>query len=230
MKTDGRYEIKFILDEYDCIKAKRWLTLNTTATYAYPTRQVNSIYFDNNEFQSVKDNLSGISDRLKIRLRWYNDDKIGSSEPILELKRRKGRLGFKQQILMPELKSNIMELSISDITHILNSKIIKDSLMCNVFNQYLNPTLYVRYSRSYYASHTAVRITEDENIDFSYIVPSKKLSELSITPYPNKVMELKFLPESKDEISHWLKHLHLVPKRHSKYLIGLALFGQVRYL
>ena len=38
---------------------------------AFPIRRVNSIYFDNSNFDDLNSNLSGISNRSKARLRWY---------------------------------------------------------------------------------------------------------------------------------------------------------------
>ncbi len=230
MSMDGRYEIKFVLNENDLIEAKHWLNNHTPTTQSYPPRQVHSIYFDDNEFQSVKDNLSGVSDRFKIRLRWYQSGASDISVPALEVKSRKGRLGFKQKIILPELQTKIMEIPISDIASEMKDQVLNIPLGCRIFDQHLNPTLYVNYSRSYYNSPNDIRVTEDEKIQFSYIVPSIKLSELPTMPYSPRILELKFLPQMKDEVSHWLKNLHLVPKRHSKYLTGLAIFGQVRYL
>jgi len=40
----------------------------------YKKRIVNSIYLDNEFLQNYSDNLSGISKRSKIRLRYYNED------------------------------------------------------------------------------------------------------------------------------------------------------------
>lgn len=40
----------------------------------FKKRWVNNIYLDDFYFSSFKDNYSGISDRVKTRIRWYNDD------------------------------------------------------------------------------------------------------------------------------------------------------------
>ena len=39
----------------------------------YPDRWVNSIYFEDQMDTSILDNLSGINNRAKIRLRWYGN-------------------------------------------------------------------------------------------------------------------------------------------------------------
>jgi SPX domain protein involved in polyphosphate accumulation len=226
----GRYEIKFILNEADLVKAHNWLNSHTSAKKSYPVRTVHSLYFDNCDFQSVKDNLTGLSNRYKVRLRWYDNEESSPVTPTLEIKQRRDRLGFKDHILIPELTNKIQELSSSEITNIMINSAIKTPSGCNILNQPLNPTLHVTYDRHYYVDHNDIRITEDENIRFSYIVPTLKLSELSSLPYSFKIMELKFLPDMKSEISSLFKNLHLAPKRHSKYLTGLSLFRAVQYI
>ena len=43
-------------------------------------------------------------------------------------------------------------------------------------------------------------------------------------------MDIKFNPDMKDTVSELIKPLHITPKRHSKYLTGLAMLGYVVYL
>ena len=40
----------------------------------YSDRYVSSIYIDNLNFDSAKDNINGINERKKLRFRWYNDN------------------------------------------------------------------------------------------------------------------------------------------------------------
>ena len=71
MNSDYRYEIKFVLDNSRLSDAMQWLYNETTANKIYDNRSVNSIYFDDVNFSSVRDNLAGLPQRNKFRLRWY---------------------------------------------------------------------------------------------------------------------------------------------------------------
>jgi len=51
-----------------------------------------------------------------------------------------------------------------------------------------------------------------------------------LRPYPVKILEIKFDPSKKDLVSSLLQSLHLRPKRHSKYLAGLAVLGMANYV
>ena len=43
-------------------------------------------------------------------------------------------------------------------------------------------------------------------------------------------MEIKFSPTLKDNVAAIIKDLHLTPKRHSKYLVGMAALGFSVYI
>ena len=52
----------------------------------FEVRNVNSIYFDDFYLNSVYQNLDGIADKQKLRLRYNKEDLI--SNPVLEIKKR----------------------------------------------------------------------------------------------------------------------------------------------
>ena len=54
----------------------------------FNSRIVNSIYFDDVNLSSINENLDGISEKTKIRIRWYGDSKI-IKNPILEIKKKR---------------------------------------------------------------------------------------------------------------------------------------------
>ena len=56
---------------------------------------VNSLYFDTYEVGCLTDNLFGVSDRTKLRFRWYGDD-FRRVRGHLELKGKSNQLGWKE--------------------------------------------------------------------------------------------------------------------------------------
>jgi len=225
MSSDYRYEIKFVLDNARLSDAMQWLYNNTTANKTYNDRRVNSIYFDDVDFSSVRDNLAGIDKRSKLRLRWYGEKKY--SVPIFEVKTKNGRLGCKTTYPISSIRNNLKELSIDKIT----SKTIKELSLNNVlFDEHLVPTLQVKYEREYYETNDGIRITIDQDIQFSDTQLHTTLNENNTFTYPFKVMEIKFMPSMKESVAKLISPLHITPKRHSKYLIGLAMLGYVVYI
>ena len=49
----------------------------------YPDRQINNIYFDSNGLQCYHDNVHGVSERKKFRVRWYGEDVFDIKNPNL---------------------------------------------------------------------------------------------------------------------------------------------------
>lgn len=225
MSLEYRYELKFVLDNARLSDAMQWLYSDTTAREKYSNRRVNSIYFDDVSFSSVRDNLAGILRRNKLRLRWYDNQKDDS--PIFEIKTKNGRLGYKFTYPITSIKDNLLQTTIGNIT----SKCIEDLVTQDIiFDEHLVPTLQVNYEREYYETHDGIRITIDQDIQFSdtplYTTPNENNS----FPYPFKVMEIKFQPHMKELVAELMRSLHITPKRHSKYLIGLAMLGYAVYI
>ena len=225
MSSDYRYEIKFVLDNSRLADAMQWLYKSTTANKSYDNRMVNSLYFDDVDSSSVRDNLAGIDQRNKLRLRWYGNQK--NSLPIFEVKTKNGRLGYKTAYPIKSIKNNIMDLNIDKIV----SKCIKDLAIHDIIlDKHIVPTLQVNYEREYYETHDSIRITIDQDIQFSDTQLHSTLDENNSFPYPFKVMEIKFKPSMKKTVAKLIQPLHITPKRHSKYLIGSAMLGYAVYI
>ena len=120
-----------------------------------------------------------------------------------------------------------MKLNIDKITSKCISGLEEQNI---VFDEHLVPTLQVNYEREYYETHDGIRITIDQNIQFSDTQLHTTLDENNSFPYPFKVMEIKFKPSMKNTVAKLIQPLHITPKRHSKYLVGLAMLGYVTYI
>ncbi|MCB9850126.1 MAG: VTC domain-containing protein [Phycisphaerales bacterium] len=69
---DHRYEIKFTVPIAYAHRINAWLRAHPAGfRKLYPARQVNSLYLDSIELASYTQNLSGVAERGKLRLRWY---------------------------------------------------------------------------------------------------------------------------------------------------------------
>ena len=86
----------------------------------FPLRKVNSIYFDTYDYNSIRENLDGVSNKKKIRIRWYGDKNI-TKNPIIETKSKKGFETKKES--MP-----IRELNDLKVFSLKNLKILKETI------------------------------------------------------------------------------------------------------
>ena len=97
-----RYEIKMTTAAVHLPEVQSWVRLHQAAFFErYPPRRVNSLYFDTLDGECLDANLSGASERRKLRLRWYGTD-FTAVQGILELKCKQGSLGWKEFFPLPD--------------------------------------------------------------------------------------------------------------------------------
>ena len=99
--TDWRYELKLVCDGRLLSQARSWIRLHPAGLRtAYPPRRVNNLYLDTRNLANFTANTSGLSQREKVRLRWYGDG-MTVIRPILERKQKSNMLGRKVQFTLP---------------------------------------------------------------------------------------------------------------------------------
>ena len=113
----------------------------------YPKRQINSCYFDDDQFTLFNQSEEGVLPRKKIRVRWYNGNQNISKE--IKISSFEGR--YKESNNIGKFK-NIEE-------------IYKLEHLDNIYGL-LKPKLIVSYVRDYYEFKN-VRITFDRNIKYN---------------------------------------------------------------
>lgn len=227
--SNYRYEIKFSLDDAMYVHAMSWMLANTSAVKKYNNRNVNSLYFDDSNYSSVSDNIIGLPERIKYRLRWYpqSESKI-FTYPKFEQKIRSGRLGRKEILDLRNLSKGFEFLPLKEIALEVRKELLNSHY---ILEDYLTPSLAVNYSREYYEDNLGLRITFDKKIEFIFVDGiNTKLNDCPKTSYYKYIMELKFNPVIKDHVSRLIRELNMTPTRHSKYLVGLAKFGNVLYI
>ena len=223
---NSRYEIKFVLSNPQVSQALEWIYFHTSAKLAHPNRLVNSIYFDDNDFTSVKDNLIGLSNRSKYRLRWYGDSRQNEEVDLnFEIKNRSNRTGDKTRKAI-EFNDSLLRMSYGEIELALKEKLSPEI----VFNKSLSPALQVCYLRKYLEGSNNIRITLDSGIRYFSTSNNTKIFSSKPIRYPMTIMEIKFNPELLNTVSSSLRDFHLLPKRHSKYLTGISMLGNAVYI
>jgi len=228
MKNDFRYEIKFVLNEREMSHALTWLSI--IGTKKFSDRSINSLYFDNLNQELARDNLAGISNRCKVRLRYYGDEILESSVQNLEVKLREGRLGSKIIYSLLTIKEALKYKALHELSKDIFQEIYNSYFTHTSINNYLIPILFVKYKREYYKIYNEVRITIDRNIKFYNTPLNAKLDSLKPIFYNSCIMEIKFPKNLKFDVANLIRSLHITPKRHSKYLTGLAKLGYASYI
>ncbi len=217
-----RYEVKIPLS-YDNLNIfEKWLLNQKNINTTHKPRIISSIYYDDVNLGFANDNLIGISNRIKIRLRSYNL----SENFNYEFKIKKNKLGSK--IIIPS-KKNINKINLKKILSVSNKEIIDNSFSKEIksilIKKKLLPIIKVTYKRKYYSFKNSVRIT------FDY--PSTYLNYSNINNNNRdhiNVLEIKFHPDDYHFAQNLIHNSPFIPKRFSKYLRALSFTGSAVYI
>ena len=179
--------------------------------YQFPKRKVNSIYFDDNYYSSIIENLDGINKKTKLRLRWYGD-KSRIIDPKFEFKNKIGFITKKKQIKVEEFNS-------LDFPKVLNLKKIQNIINEKYFyKKKIYPIISTHYEREYLISaDNLIRATVDFNLEsihlknFSQIKLNKNFSNIII-------LEIKYPINLDSLLRKKLNNITLRLSKNSKYV------------
>ena len=99
-----RYERKWVFDNIDYNQLSILLYRSKLFfSTQFQDREVNSIYFDDQNYSAIKQNIEGVSSKKKYRLRWYgNLNKITNS--VFEVKKKKRLCCKKRTFFFEKIK------------------------------------------------------------------------------------------------------------------------------
>ncbi len=202
-----RYERKFIIEQS---RLNDLLSSLYSSSYneKYSERRINNIYYDDYNFSAVSENLDGLSERKKYRVRWYGEI-YEKSNKVLEIKVKNEFLNHKINIKLGPIQLNNLTQIVSfnkEVIQSLNSQKKHYNLLLGK-----RPTLFNSYKRRYFENNQSdIRITIDQDLSFFSPITKLNLKEKNI------IIEAKF---NKDvNFSNTFKHLSLT--RYSKYVKG----------
>lgn len=187
---------------------------------AFPERIVNSIYYDDDDFSLFRDAEYGVSERHKIRIRFYNNDQLGIN---IEKKNRRGEYNWKDYGEVKTNKGDLLVLNTKQINGIDKKIIIPSTL-----NIKYRPKIIVSYKRNYFVSFDGLlRATIDNNIKFLNISSKSNILEINrIRSLDHAILEIKYnsnyFPDS-EILKSLVEKLNLILCRSSKYCKGISL-------
>ena len=222
-----RYERKFILEKFSINSLEDLKVYTPTNLYEkYQERIVNSIYFDNLSFSLAYANIDGISNKLKVRIRYYGKSKNLDS-PQLEIKSKYGNVGKKDifNLSAEEIYENNFSFSF------FKEKRFLENPKYN-FIKSLNPILKVSYKRNYFLSScNKFRFTLDTNINFKSFNKNNvedSLNDENLIYFNKNILELKYSFYDENEASKLTQQLPIRLSSSSKYLFALSHLGLIK--
>jgi hypothetical protein len=185
----------------------------------YPSRRVNSTYFDTHSLSAYEENLIGASLREKVRLRWYGEHEI-TENATLEVKLRRNKLGWK--LSYPVSGAPQSGESWREVQSRVRQQLPADARVR--FDAHPMAVLTNRYHRQYFLSGDGlVRLTIDTNLrayDQRFgrgpnVARSLELPDML-------VVEFKFSPRDRRAAMEMIRGIPLRVSRSSKYSIACA--------
>lgn len=215
--TDWRYELKFTCRAGALAQVRNWIRLHFEGfRTAYPARVVNNIYLDTLDLNRLNANLSGLSKKQKLRIRWYGTE---VDKSILELKYKDNWLGGKKRFPLS------IAIDLSQTWSQILARVTADvpTSWQHLLEKTNQPTLLNRYRREYYVTPDGeIRAT----IDYDQEVYDQILS-----PRPNLrrrlrieemlVIELKGDSSQSERLQHVGSQFPIRLSRNSKYANSL---------
>lgn len=215
--NNTRFELK-IVARPTALSVLRSMVIAHPAGFvtAYPPRRVNNVYFDTFDLYSLQEHVSGMSQRSKIRFRWYGNT-FKEVSGHLEIKNKRDRLSWKDSAPINQT-IDFETMSWQEITDRIRNGLPHDMRLA--FDLRSFPIFINFYFREYYiAPSKNVRITLDyehrayEQWSFTY-------PQLNIPlPIPDAVIvEFKAESHERDNLAEIINEFPLRPTKNSKYV------------
>jgi VTC domain len=220
----SRRESKFVIDRSELDIARSILNQNARrVVHGGHVSMVRSIYFDDVRLSACRANLSGLSHRQKLRLRWY-DSVSPNRACYLEVKWRTNRVTGKYRLKIDSAR-NLSELSYGELLDHLYRCIpprFSPWIARNV-----EPIVIVEYRREHFVSFDKkLRATLDYDLTFYDQTGKSRIS----TAFPRKRPDLVVI-EGKTAIGDEMAlralfcPMRLKLSRCSKYVHGCKTLG-----
>lgn len=222
----SRIEVKFVGSDVVEWRLRGWLRTHRAGfRTAYPQRRVNNIYFDTYDYGAFWENLTGVSERTKIRYRWYGD----SLEPgpgALELKGKRNSFGWKQ----------VFRVAASPYTPGCSWSSVRGRILADLpdraklwLEEHPLPVIINSYQRDYFVSADGrVRVTLDlhQTVRDQRFACYPNLTRVANLPGA-MILEVKCARKDRDSASSVIQGIPIRVSRHSKYVTGVRAVSEI---
>ncbi len=196
-----RHELKHLIHQGDYLAIKsrlKWIMKQDAHVDESGQYFIRSLYFDNYQDKALAEKLSGVSEREKFRIRYYNNN---DSFVNLEKKSKKNQLGTKiSATLSKEQCQKILDGDWQFLKESGNALLME--FYSKLYHHQLRPKTIVDYVREPYVYQAGnVRVTFDSQIRtglYSKDFFNKNLPTMPALEYGYYIMEVKydnFIPE-----------------------------------
>jgi len=215
-----RYERKFLVDEMDVHQVRALVKRHPSMFYEpYPPRYVNNLYLDTEALDNYFDNVSGVGERRKARIRWYGALFGDVEKPMLEFKIKSGLVGTKR--IYPFVPFRL-DRRFCDAVY---QDLVRQADLPETVGAYLRcmeVVLCNRYYRWYFATRDQrFRVTVDTEMAFYQVGRTGNRFIHRHVDHRNVVVELKYNKPEDTSASRVSGHFPFSMTKNSKYVTGI---------
>ena len=219
-QPEYRYERKFFIEGVNAKQAISLVKLHPAMfREIYPPRAINNLYLDSPWMDDYFDNVGGVCDRRKNRVRWYHALFREVEDAMLEFKVKRGLVGTKHHHPFPKFTfdDRFSLPYFRDIIRISNLPLaVKDHLSG------VGPVLLNRYLRWYFATpDRRFRVTVDTDLSFFHLNPFTNWFVNKQFDHENIVLELKYRLDDDSKVDEISAGFPFRVTRSSKYVQGI---------
>jgi hypothetical protein len=217
---DYRYERKFLVGQLDVQRVRALVKLHPAMFYEpYPPRHVNNLYLDTELLDNYQENVSGVGERHKARIRWYGDLFGRAEKPVLEFKVKSGLVGAKISYPFAPfvLDEHFDHRYYLDVLRVANLPAHVEQRLRS-----LHVVLCNRYYRWYYATRDGrFRVTVDTEMAFYQVRKVKNHFRHFHVDHRHVVVELKYGKAMDVEAERVSRAFPFSVTKNSKYVTGI---------
>lgn len=215
-----RYERKFLVEQVSEPQLKLLVRLHPALFYEpYPPRHVNNLYLDTVGMEHYCDNVDGVGDRRKVRIRWYGELLGEVAKPVLEFKIKQGLVGKKESFPFPAfiLDDGFNQPCFQELVRLSN---LPGAVKAELRD--MSVVLMNRYHRRYYATRDGkYRLTIDNHLEFYRIDRQRNHYAHRQMDYLNTVLELKYGVAGEVSANRVSSYFPFPVTKSSKYVQGI---------
>lgn len=208
-----RYERKYRIEKVHLNVILQTIKMHPAGLYKlFPDRQINNIYFDTPGLTTYKENVMGIANRDKFRVRWYGWDPLIIQNPKLEIKHRRNNVGAKTIY-------DVAPFSFENLSG-LTEEVNKLSGTYAV----LSPALQNSYKRAYFGTRDKkFRITIDWDLSYASMLTVNQFRRHQQFEPNVHILEVKYEQELEEEADRISQFFPFRSTKNSKYVTGIEL-------
>lgn len=231
-----RHELKYLLDSHQPEKLDLLIRLHPKQfSQIYYPRVINNLYLDDARLSFYFANLHGVSQRAKVRWRWYSPEynNFDSSQPPhLEFKVKQSQFITKYVAQVDQINPAVLTKALANLPRSIQKLIKKIKAQSKTQPQappgllakleLLQPAIVNAYTRRYYLSASGkIRLTVDTDLRFYAVNDGQVIWDQPLQS-PATILEFKADVDAWPELTQAANHFPFALNRCSKYVLGVS--------